>query len=578
MPLFDIANAQFFQYHLCSLRARTPYNGKLPSVSFAFGNEHSVACGCKSLEKLEKVKFNVGGVDLGRRRSMIKAIATTLEPKSLTAKEDQCLGSKDLELGLGLNSHEVILESSSEESEELDEKERLRRMRISKANKGQTAWNKGRKHSAETLRKIKERTKLAMQNPKIKMKLAKVRNPQTIETKQKIGAGVKMRCKRKRERKVVQETCCFEWQNLIAEASKRGYVDQEELQWNSYEILNEQLEQEWLTSVKEGKQIPRSPCRNRAPKTPEHRRKIAEAIAAKWADPEYAKKVRSGKTKLHGTERKPRRPSGAQSTTRSKHIVNTNANTNIHVKSDTNVLNQIKLKKRISPPTYKDPLVSSKLDMIKTVRVQRAAADTELIKAIEQARLLIAEAEKAAKALEVAATKSPIAQASLIESRQLIAEAIQSLESIHIQGITMSNVPSLASSEANKLKDAECDVVNQSQKDPVNGHKTFSSSDYKFSEELGKFPLSKLVNGDSELHLTSFDRCASTPVGYNGNIEESSSSNQQSETEQGHSSEYKTDPSRTVVRIPSIKDETQPTPPIVTKKWVCGRLVEVVKQ
>ncbi|XP_019430296.1 PREDICTED: uncharacterized protein LOC109337708 isoform X2 [Lupinus angustifolius] len=556
MPLFDIANAQFFQYHLCSLRVRTLYNGKLPSVSFAFGNEHSVV--------------------LGRRSSMIKAIATTLEPKSFIVKEDECLGSKDLELRLSHNSHEVMLESSSEESEEPDEKERLRRMRISNANKGQTAWNKGRKHSAETLRKIKERTKLAMQNPKIKMKLAKVRSPQTIETKQKIGAGVKMRCKRKRERKVVQETCCFEWQNLIAETSRRGYVHQEELQWNSYEILNEQLEQEWLASVKEGKQIPRPPCRNRAPKTLEHRRKIAEAIAAKWADPEYARKVCSAKTKLHGIERKPRRPSGAQSRS-SNHIVKINANTNINVKSDTNVLNQIKLKKINSPPTYKDPLVSSKFDMIKTVRVQRAAADTELIKAIEQARLLIAEAEKAAKALEVAATKSPIAQASLIETRKLIAEAIQSLESINTQGITVSHVPSVASSEVNNEKDAECNVLNQSQKD-VNGHRTLSLSDYKFSKELGNFSLPKLVNGNSELHPTSIDGCASRPVGYNGNIEESRSSNQQRETEQDEGSDQITYSSRTEVRILSIKDETQPRPPIVTKKWVCGRLVEVVKQ
>lgn len=47
-------------------------------------------------------------------------------------------------------------------------------------------------------------------------------------------------------------------------------------------------------------------------------------------------------------------------------------------------------------------------------------------------RLLIAEAEKAAKALEIAATKSPVAKASLIESRELIAEAIRYIESIDI--------------------------------------------------------------------------------------------------------------------------------------------------
>lgn len=147
----EIANAQFsFQYPLCSLRAQAPYHDRPSSVSFAFGNEHSFGCAWKSLDKLEKVNFNVVGVDLRRCRCrlLIKAVATTLEPKSLAAKEDERFGSKDLELGLSPNPPEVLLESSNEESEEIDERERVRRMRISKANKGHTAWNKGRKHSA----------------------------------------------------------------------------------------------------------------------------------------------------------------------------------------------------------------------------------------------------------------------------------------------------------------------------------------------------------------------------------------------------------------------------------------------
>lgn len=84
---------------------------------------------------------------------------------------------------------------------------------------------------------------------------------------------------------MVQESCCFEWQNLIAEASRQGYVGQEELQWNSYETLDEQLKQDWLMSVEQRKQVARTPSSKRAPKSPEQRRKIAEAIAAKWADP-----------------------------------------------------------------------------------------------------------------------------------------------------------------------------------------------------------------------------------------------------------------------------------------------------
>lgn len=84
---------------------------------------------------------------------------------------------------------------------------------------------------------------------------------------------------------MLQETCHYEWQNLIAEAARGGLVDQEELQWDSYKILNEQLKREWVQSVEERKRTPRPKGSKRAPKSLEQRRKISEAIAAKWADP-----------------------------------------------------------------------------------------------------------------------------------------------------------------------------------------------------------------------------------------------------------------------------------------------------
>ncbi|XLR19708.1 hypothetical protein S83_047620, partial [Arachis hypogaea] len=105
------------------------------------------------------------------------------------------------------------------------------------------------------------------------------------ETRLKIGAGVKMGWDKRLRKKMLQEACCFEWQNLIAEASRKGYAKQEELQWNSYGILDKQLKQEWSECVEQRKQMVRPPGSKRAPKSPEQRRKTAEAIAAKWADP-----------------------------------------------------------------------------------------------------------------------------------------------------------------------------------------------------------------------------------------------------------------------------------------------------
>ncbi|TKY61161.1 hypothetical protein E2542_SST11011 [Spatholobus suberectus] len=550
MPLFEIRNAQLsFRYSL-TLKAPMPYRPKGSWISF---------------DKLRKDNL-----------TLIKAVAT-FEPNTLPAKPR----SNHLEVGLSPHTPDFVLQfADGQTQQQPDEREKLRRMRISKANKGNTPWNKGRKHTPETLQKIRERTRLAMQNPKVKMKLSNLGHAQTTETRNKIGAGVKRRWEKRRGKKMVQESCCFQWQNLIAEASRQGYVGQEELQWNSYEILDEQLKQEWLMSVEQRKQMTRTPCSKRAPKSPEQRRKIAEAIAAKWADPEYRERVCSALAKYHGieagAERKPRRrPSDGAQPTKKKPTKKRDTDTSTRVKSGSKIRNPILLKKSKSP-AYKDPLVNSKLEMIKNIRAQRTIAETAQTQAIERARLLIAEAEKAAKALEVAATKSPVAQSSLIETRKLIAEAIQSLESIDTQVITDSNVPSVGLSEVNEEKGLTFEVLNQSQMAQVNGHTTLSSSGYKFSEDFGKFSLEKPVNGDPELHLT--NGCASLPFSLNSQINESSPSNQQREVEQDQRSESETDPSPTVMGIQSLENETVSRSPIVTKKWVRGRLVEVAEK
>ncbi|KAL2345980.1 hypothetical protein Fmac_007265 [Flemingia macrophylla] len=542
MPLFEITNAQLsFRYSL-TLRAPMPlpYHAKGSSIS---------------LFKLRNAKY--------ANFTLIKAVAT-VEPNTLSAKPHL----------------DFLLQFPDQETHPPDDREQLRRMRISKANKGNTPWNKGRKHSPETLQKIKERTRLAMQNPKVKMKLINLGHAQTTETRKKIGAGVKRRWEKRRGKKMEQESCCSEWQNLIAEASRQGYVGQEELQWSSYETLDEQLKQEWLMSVEQRKQMSKIPGNKRSPKSPEQRRKIAEAIAAKWADPEYRERVCSALAKYHGTEvgaaRKPRkRPSDGTQLTKKKPIKKRDTDTSVHVMNGSKTHNPILLKKRQSP-AYKDPLVNSKLEMIKNIRAQRAAAETTQTQAIERARLLIAEAEKAAKALEVAATKSPIAQSSLIETRKLIAEAIQSLESIDTQAIANGNVPSVGLSEVKKKNESAFEVLNQSQMTQVNGHTTLSSSDCKFSEDFGKFSLEKLVNGDPELHLT--NGCASLPFSLNSQINASGSSNQQRESEQDQRSEYETDASPTVMGIESFESETVSRSPLVTRKWVRGRFVEVAEE
>lgn len=90
---------------------------------------------------------------------------------------------------------------------------------------------------------------------------------------------------KRRQKLSLQESCCYEWQNLIAEASRRGYDGEEELQWDSYKILDGKLTEEYLESIEQRKTMRRPKGSKRAPKSLEQRRKISQAISAKWNDP-----------------------------------------------------------------------------------------------------------------------------------------------------------------------------------------------------------------------------------------------------------------------------------------------------
>lgn len=143
----DIATAQpSFQNHLVTLSAQTLIHGKV-SGKFASGPEKRLASAWKPFQIPKKVDFNVGHLEVRLGKFLIKAVAT-LEPKCSVQGEDGQKGYDNLPLGVDSRPPDNPFQSSSEEYSELDERERLRRMRISKANKGNTPWNKGKKHSA----------------------------------------------------------------------------------------------------------------------------------------------------------------------------------------------------------------------------------------------------------------------------------------------------------------------------------------------------------------------------------------------------------------------------------------------
>ncbi|XP_011079210.1 uncharacterized protein LOC105162786 [Sesamum indicum] len=606
MPLLDIAISQpcsCFRNNILAFRSETRFHNKL-----VVGNDRGLGLGLGLASAFSWKKFcitetvgrnhSLGRLEVRRGGLMIKAVAT-LEIGKATHKNEVVKGYENrLRLDIDSvksNSPAFEPQSSSEDSTELDERERLRRMRISKANKGNTPWNKGRKHSPETLRRIKERTRLAMQDPKVKMKLSNMGHAQSEETRMKIGVGVRLGWERRREKLMLQEKCYFEWQNLIAEAAQKGLSGEEELQWDSYKTLDKQLEKEWLQSVEERKNMPRPKGSKRAPKSPEQKRKISEAISAKWADPEYRNRVCSSLAKFHGiserVERKPRRKPSGDGQARKRGPIKKDETDNLVKRETKSPVHRVRSKRR-KAPSYKDPFASSKLEMLKNIRAQRAAAMSKRSEAICRAKLLIAEAEKASKALELAAKTSPHVQKSLMESRMLIAEALQFIESIENEDpISLENDNSLSENSSEPVPHVEEDIdtsiqtpdlINHS---TVNGVHSLSSSkteDFSFN----KFGLPDLVNGNcssschNDLHETEqkFDQMhpnsfLSLELNHTVNCSKCTTNHADPELNPNGDTEHTEKPLGDGSEFQSENVEAK-----IIKKWVRGRLVEVVEE
>ncbi|KAL5995053.1 hypothetical protein ACLOJK_025111 [Asimina triloba] len=477
----------------------------------------------------------------------VSAIAT-IEPKYLVLTEDA--DTQTSNLPPGANSSSKILDSSSEESSDLDEREKLRRSRISKSNKGNVPWNKGRKHSAETIQRIRERTRLAMQDPKV-------------------------------NRLVI----LFQRKNLIAEASRNGYTGDEELQWDSFEILDKQLENEWLEISGREKSKTILPDGRKAPKPLEHRRKIAETISAKWADPEYRERVRSGLAKYHGSiirpERKPRRkPTGEMPSVRRGTKKQRATEQGVCARAGRS-LGGVVSQRKIKTPSYKDPLAKSKLEMIKKIREQRVVMQAKKRETMERAKLLIAEAEKAAKALEVAAKKSALAQASLTETRKLIAKATHSIQSIETGHLTLSSNTNFVSFESNgvinhfheALKTTDMSSIPQTRE--VNGTHAFSSSNNRSISDanLDKHAPKKSVNGIKSMPV--FQNAEGAEDYFLPQFYPDHPRNQLSMTSQLVDPHKINGAEGKLVGVVAASESKSSSSDSPKKKWVCGRLVEV---
>lgn len=193
--------------------------------------------------------------------------------------------------------------------------------------------------------------------------------------------------------------------------------------------------------------------------------------------------------------------------------------------------------------------------------------------------MLIAEAEKAAEALEVAATKSPIAQASLLETRKLITEAIQSLESIdtvHITSTKNDLDPSLGPAERISQVEMAMDMgngnSNQAELKEVNGTKILASSK---DEDLNFTNLHDILNGENEILSANSNGYSLPSIRLESLLEHPSSPNHFGQLEANGNVKPQRNPLLNGSQVQQVKEESPSKPISSTKKWVRGRLVEV---
>ena len=211
--------------------------------------------------------------------------------------------------------HDMVGEARCQQEVFTAATEIQRRAKIGAANKGKSAWNKGKRHSVQTIAKIKANTAKAMKNPEVKQRMreAAARTFHSETTKFKIRRTVRDKAHTKiqarnlakaqslgiRKGKVgvcsfamharrvssVQSVCYGSWTKDSLDTRDR--------------LLKQQLKEAKRVANEVGVQVNRRSKKGASlsqkaargtrgvPKSSKHKAAISAALKAKWSDPTY---------------------------------------------------------------------------------------------------------------------------------------------------------------------------------------------------------------------------------------------------------------------------------------------------
>ncbi|CAN8288128.1 unnamed protein product [Cochlearia groenlandica] len=189
-------------------------------------------------------------------------------------------------------------------------KEDERRRKIGLANKGKVPWNKGKKHSQDTRRRIKQRTIEALRNPKVRKKMSEHQQPHSDETREKIRASVKLVWAQRSRAKRLKEKFMSLWSENVADSARRGGSGEVELDWDSYENAKQEISYEQL-QVAEEKARTKEQSKMRAEETAQARREKSRRVAER-------KKEREERDLREGKVRKPKQKNKENATIASR--------------------------------------------------------------------------------------------------------------------------------------------------------------------------------------------------------------------------------------------------------------------